>query len=86
MSPPFHGLCAALADTVNTASRMESTGAPHTVHVSQDTRDLLPNETFRPTGGVHVKGKGVMPTFTWDGMAGNEEAQGQLQRVLGLYL
>ncbi|XP_020277564.1 retinal guanylyl cyclase 2 isoform X2 [Pseudomyrmex gracilis] len=53
-------------DTVNTASRMESTGAPWRVHLSQATRDRL-----MQVGGYHieyrgptdVKGKGKMPTY-----------------------
>ena len=64
---------------------MESTGHPNAVHVSQDTRDLLPNEAFRASGGVPVKGKGLMQTYILDGTAG-EEAQVQLQRVFGVYL
>lgn len=53
-------------DTVNTASRMESTGAPWRIHLSQATRDRL-----TMVGGYHieyrgrtdVKGKGKMPTY-----------------------
>ncbi|XP_015601711.1 retinal guanylyl cyclase 2 isoform X2 [Cephus cinctus] len=53
-------------DTVNTASRMESTGAPWRIHLSQATRDRL-----NQVGGYHieyrgrteVKGKGKMPTY-----------------------
>lgn len=44
-------------DTINTASRMESTGLPGAIHVSQATRDLTPNEPWEPTGGVEVRGK-----------------------------
>ena len=29
----------------------------------QATRDLLPDEVWEPTGGVEVKGKGVMLTY-----------------------
>ncbi|EFN69634.1 Retinal guanylyl cyclase 2 [Camponotus floridanus] len=53
-------------DTVNTASRMESTGAPWRIHLSQATMDRLTQ-----VGGYHieyrgptdVKGKGKMPTY-----------------------
>ncbi|KAL0114110.1 hypothetical protein PUN28_011433 [Cardiocondyla obscurior] len=53
-------------DTVNTASRMESTGAPWRIHLSQATRDRL-----MQVGGYHieyrgptdVKGKGKMLTY-----------------------
>ncbi|GIL52659.1 hypothetical protein Vafri_8480 [Volvox africanus] len=50
-------------DTINTASRMESTGVPGAIHVSQATRDLVPWEPWEPTGGVQAKGKGLMETF-----------------------
>ncbi|KAG2498034.1 hypothetical protein HYH03_003795 [Edaphochlamys debaryana] len=50
-------------DTMNTASRMESTGEAGAIHVSQATRDLAPGEAWQPTGGVEVKVKGVMSTF-----------------------
>jgi class 3 adenylate cyclase len=55
-------------DTVNTASRMESTGVPNRVQVSQTTADLL----VRADKGhwlqlrdkkVEVKGKGLMQTY-----------------------
>ncbi|GFR52992.1 hypothetical protein Agub_g15682 [Astrephomene gubernaculifera] len=52
-------------DTVNTASRMESTCEPGAVHASGATRELLPGEQWTPTGGVVVKGKGEMQTFLW---------------------
>ncbi|EFJ52422.1 guanylyl and adenylyl cyclase family member [Volvox carteri f. nagariensis] len=45
-------------DTVNTASRMQTTATPGSVHVSEDTRALLPHENWTPTGGVQVGGKG----------------------------
>ena len=44
-------------DTVNVASRMESTGKPGLIHVSQATRDLTPGEEWISTGGVEAKGK-----------------------------
>ena len=50
-------------DTVNVASRMESTGKPGLIHVSQATRDLTPGEEWISTGGVEAKGKGNMETF-----------------------
>ena len=55
-------------DTVNTAARMESTGKPAKIHVSEATADhlrsngkekwLVPREE-----GVEAKGKGLMKTF-----------------------
>ncbi|KAG2486835.1 hypothetical protein HYH03_014518 [Edaphochlamys debaryana] len=55
-------------DTVNTASRMESTSRAGAVHVSGDTFALLtaPHMGWVPTGGVEVKGKGRMDTFVWE--------------------
>ncbi|GLC35586.1 hypothetical protein PLESTM_000340300 [Pleodorina starrii] len=53
-------------DTVNTASRMESTGAPGAIHASEATFELLGSEEgWSATGGVEVKGKGHMRTFLW---------------------
>ncbi len=51
-------------DTVNTASRMESSGAENQIHVSQATRELLGEAyTFEKRGGVSIKGKGEMETY-----------------------
>eukprot|EP00951_Prasinocladus_malaysianus_P008251 scaffold59606_cov47-Prasinocladus_malaysianus.AAC.2 len=62
-------------DTVNTASRMESTGFPQCIQVSMSTfcdihqggqkDDNLSNTLaeFCPLGTRHVKGKGEMDTF-----------------------
>ncbi|KAF0290085.1 Atrial natriuretic peptide receptor 1 [Amphibalanus amphitrite] len=53
-------------DTVNTASRMETTGHAMNIHISSGTRDLLNSfGGFQavPRGGVVMKGKGVMKTF-----------------------
>ncbi|GLI62575.1 hypothetical protein VaNZ11_005249 [Volvox africanus] len=72
-------------DTVNTASRMESTSRPGRIHVSADTHALLPNERWEPTGGVQVKGKGIMATYLWASDAVEEKGE-QLHRVLGVYL
>ncbi|XP_059486563.1 retinal guanylyl cyclase 1 isoform X2 [Neocloeon triangulifer] len=60
-------------DTVNTASRMESTGAAWRIHVSQETRDLLVADggyelEFR--GITEIKGKGPKPTYWLSGKAG----------------
>ncbi|GFR51108.1 hypothetical protein Agub_g13438, partial [Astrephomene gubernaculifera] len=58
-------------DTVNTASRMESTGVPGAVHASQEAWDMLRQrdpaaaEGWEPTGGIEVKGKGLMRTYVW---------------------
>ncbi|KAG2453840.1 hypothetical protein HYH02_002047 [Chlamydomonas schloesseri] len=39
-------------DTVNTASRMESTGEAGAIHVSKAVFDLVPGEAWQATGGV----------------------------------
>ncbi|KAG2499263.1 hypothetical protein HYH03_002841 [Edaphochlamys debaryana] len=55
-------------DTVNTASRMESTSRAGCIHVSNDTFVQLSSQQrpgWAPTGGVEVKGKGLMETFMW---------------------
>ena len=51
-------------DSVNTASRMESSGLPGAIHVSAATRGLVGDAfSFQPRGIVHVKGKGDMETY-----------------------
>ena len=50
-------------DTVNVASRMESTGRSGMIHASQATRDLTSQESWMPTGGVEAKGKGLIETY-----------------------
>ncbi|XP_065940267.1 atrial natriuretic peptide receptor 2 isoform X1 [Magallana gigas] len=60
-------------DTVNTASRMESTGLPLKIHLSSMTRDQL--ETFGCyhilyRGETNVKGKGIMKTYFLNGRDG----------------
>jgi len=51
-------------DTVNTASRMESSGSENQIHVSQVTRDLLGEfYAFEKRDPVNIKGKGVMETY-----------------------
>ncbi len=51
-------------DTVNMASRMESHGAPDSIHITGSTQDLLGDEFItEPRGLVDVKGKG--PVETW---------------------
>lgn len=51
-------------DTVNTASRMESHGAPGFVQVSAATQKLIADFfDFEPRGHIDVKGKGAVETF-----------------------
>ena len=53
-------------DTVNTASRMESSGEAGQVNISEATYALMKNETgltFTPRGKVQAKGKGEMEMY-----------------------
>ncbi len=51
-------------DTVNTASRMESNGAPMRINISETTRQLLGDAyTYEERDPVPVKGKGVYHMF-----------------------
>ena len=51
-------------DTVNTASRMESTGVPGRVQVTPETHERLRDRfAFERRGPVEVKGKGVIETW-----------------------
>ncbi|KXZ45914.1 hypothetical protein GPECTOR_49g498 [Gonium pectorale] len=73
-------------DTVNVASRMESTCRPGRIHASAATQSRLPREPWRDCGMTAVKGKGEMRTFEWAGEADEPLDGEQLNRVLGLYL
>ncbi|KAH9518864.1 hypothetical protein Btru_006448 [Bulinus truncatus] len=60
-------------DAVNTASRMESTGVPLRIHISQSAKDNL--QTFsgyhiEHRGEIEVKGKGKMLTYFLTGRDG----------------
>lgn len=51
-------------DTVNVASRMESSGRPQQIHVSEQTYiELKKNFIFKESLDVDVKGKGLMHTY-----------------------
>jgi class 3 adenylate cyclase len=55
-------------DTVNTAARMESTGAKNKIQISQDTAELIiasgkPSWIKPRKDTVHAKGKGELQTF-----------------------
>ncbi|MBK9759497.1 MAG: hypothetical protein IPO90_05890 [Flavobacteriales bacterium] len=53
-------------DTVNTASRMESSGEVGEVNISESTYALVknvPGLTFTPRGKVQAKGKGEMEMY-----------------------
>ena len=52
-------------DTVNTAARMEASGIPGCIQVTDDTYSLLTGRyPFARREGVEVKGKGPMSTWT----------------------
>jgi class 3 adenylate cyclase len=54
-------------DTVNTASRMESSGIPGCIQVTEETCRLLAGRyPFERRDGVEIKGKGLMTTWTLD--------------------
>lgn len=51
-------------DTVNTASRMESTGVPGRIQVTGGVVEAVRERyRFEPRGEIHVKGKGPMETW-----------------------
>src|SRR5688572_2756715 len=53
-------------DTVNIASRMESSGEVGKVNISEETFQQIkdaPGLTFTPRGKIHAKGKGEMPMY-----------------------
>ena len=51
-------------DTVNTASRMQSSGVPGRIQVAQSTRDLLRDtHAFEERAPIEVKGFGPMKTY-----------------------
>jgi len=51
-------------DTVNVASRMESTGEPNRIQVTQAIYDRLKTRfAFEPRGSIQVKGKGAMRSY-----------------------
>ena len=60
-------------DTINTASRMETTGEPMKIHISMETKLLLDTQGRFHTehrGLVDVKGKGRLDTYWLVGKEG----------------
>jgi class 3 adenylate cyclase len=61
-------------DTVNTASRMETTGVPGCVQVTERTRALLgEGYVLQERGRIQVKGKGEMLTYFLSGRTGGAD-------------
>ncbi|MBL9132703.1 MAG: hypothetical protein JNG86_15965, partial [Verrucomicrobiaceae bacterium] len=55
-------------DTVNTASRMESSGEPNCIQVNETTWQRLRDRfVFRERGGIEIKGKGRVMTWFLEG-------------------
>lgn len=58
-------------DTVNTASRMESSGEADRAQISESTYQLVKHSyVTTPRGSFEVKGKGTIPTWWLDGADG----------------
>uniref|UniRef100_A0AC35GUX1 Guanylate cyclase n=1 Tax=Panagrolaimus sp. PS1159 TaxID=55785 RepID=A0AC35GUX1_9BILA len=68
-------------DTVNTSSRMESTGLPEMIQISQAAYDLIQTKHpfFKCTkrGEVDIKGKGMCTTYWLDGKENLEDSNQQ---------
>ncbi len=63
-------------DTVNVASRMEESGLPDAIHVTEITHELLSDRfALEPRAPVAIKGKGVMRTWL---------LRGELEKVVSL--
>ena len=57
-------------DTVNTASRLESSGIENRIHVSTETRELLGDSyLFEARGLIEIKGKSPLETYFLTGRA-----------------
>ena len=62
-------------DTANTASRMETTGVPGCIQVTERTRNLLGERyRFQERGRIQVKGKGKMRTYFLSGRTGGADS------------
>ena len=71
---PFYHI---FGDTVNTASRMITTGLPGTCQMTEATHEFLKdgNYKIKERGMIQVKGKGMMHTYFLEGS--NEEVDGK---------
>ncbi|CAG4964513.1 unnamed protein product [Colias eurytheme] len=70
-----------VGDTVNTASRMQTTSEPGRIQISAQTAEELPAGRFRlrKRGLIKVKGKGMMETFWLEGEVEEDEQDEALQ-------
>jgi class 3 adenylate cyclase len=63
-------------DTVNTASRMESTGVIGAIQVTEATHELLVHDyEFEERGTIDVKGKGTLHTYLLVGRKPNRSRE-----------
>lgn len=74
-------------DTVNTASRMESNGAPGRIHMSAAIAELLlagGRHVVEERGEIDVKGKGMMRTYWLVGAAAGNDVSSEesIKRVV----
>jgi adenylate cyclase len=68
-------------DSVNTASRMESHGAPGRIQITRATYELLADEfVCEPRGTIVVKGKGEIEVWYLVGPSGPEQPAGEIVR------
>ncbi|XP_072949959.1 soluble guanylate cyclase 89Db-like [Epargyreus clarus] len=74
-----------VGDTVNTASRMQTTSEPGRIQISAEVKAELPEGRFRlrPRGLIKVKGKGIMETFWLEGEI--EEQEDEQDEALQLF-
>ncbi|XP_045535325.1 soluble guanylate cyclase 89Db [Papilio machaon] len=75
-----------VGDTVNTASRMQTSSEPGRIQISAKTAAELPAGRFRlrRRGLIKVKGKGMMETFWLEGEVEEEEQDEALQLFAAL--
>ncbi|XP_067931883.1 atrial natriuretic peptide receptor 1-like [Watersipora subatra] len=77
-------------DTVNTASRMESTGEAYKIHMSNDTKEYLVRESLPQEykiverGTIAVKGKGDLKTWWLEGKVTPTQTIHPSTRMLGM--
>jgi adenylate cyclase len=71
-------------DTVNTASRMESSGMPGRIQLSEQAATLLDDDfVIQERGSVELKGKGCMKTFWLVGRRDGRNLRGAEARLTG---